>query len=67
MKILNKYQCECCKRIWDKEEDALICEGNHKHAIKIVQEDFSPELLNWYPHQIIVDFGDQLVTYRKDE
>lgn len=55
MKVIEKYQCEKCEKVFSDEAGAEHCENSH---IKIIKAEPKYSEGSKYPNRIVVTFSD---------
>lgn len=60
MKIINKYQCEICKAVFDTEASAKFCESAHYMAICIRRVQFDHGQA--FPKYVDIVFSNDIIV-----
>lgn len=68
MKKLTQFQCEVCHTIYNNEQEAQLCEKNHKAVKAIIRTKNQPRTIDasGYPQSIEVQMSDgKFVVYHR--
>lgn len=69
MKKIVTYKCDCCGCGYETEEEAIVCERNHKRKLSII--DFTHYSINdepdGYPERVLLEGEDgDRVWYKRE-
>ena len=70
MQKIITYMCDHCGYEYDTEEEAIVCEQNHKHELRVLEAIHTPinEAVDGYPGRVILTGEDgKHVWYTRDK
>ena len=68
-KIIN-YVCDHCGYEYATEEEAMVCEQNHKHELRVIDIIHAPisEAVDGYPEKVVLTGEDgKYVWYKREK
>ena len=63
MQIINKYQCEACKAVYDSEAVAKHCEQSHIYVNQayVISAEYKQQVKA--PFKVVLRVGENELTY----